>query len=155
MRRVLTSLMIAGCLAAPALAYQARSGSAAAPVKACSILTRDLVEPFAPNKRVLDVAPPEEETSATSSACEYGVVRFQHYPIRPGANRTAPKDYEAVPGVGETAFFRNNRNEYAELLVWSGAHHFTLQVSVPTGSTAEALKPKTIALANAIIHKLR
>jgi hypothetical protein len=30
-----------------------------------------------------------------------------------------------------------------------------LQVSVPTGSTAEAIKPKTVDLANAIIKKLK
>lgn len=56
-------------------------------------------------------------------------------------------------GAGEAAFFRSNRNRYAELM-WTATHHFTLQVSVPTGSTAEAINPNTIALANAIIAKL-
>jgi hypothetical protein len=148
--------MVTSCVTSPLVAFQARGGSGAGPaIKACSILTRDLVEPFTENKRLLDLVPPEEETSGTSSACEYGVVRLQHYPVRPGGERSAPKDFQPLPGVGEKAFFRNNPNGYAELMVWSGAHHFTLQVSVPTGSTAEAIKPKTVTLANAIIQKLR
>jgi len=149
------SLTAAACLSSPVDAFEARGGGSGPGIKACSILTRDLVEPFTENKRVLDLIPPEEETSGTSSACEYGVVRLQHTPTGPGGERKAPKEFEPLAGVGEKAFFRNNRNTYAELLVWSGAHYFTLQVSVPTGSTAEAIKPKTVALANAILRKLR
>ena len=155
MRQIIIGLMTAVSATAPALAVQSGGGAPAPGVKACSILTRDLVEPFTENKRMLDLIPPKEEASATSSACEYGVVRFQHYPTRPGGTRTAPKDFQPLPGVGEVAFFRNNRDTYAELMVWSGAHHFTLQVGVPTGSTAEAIKPKTVALANAILQRLR
>jgi hypothetical protein len=65
------------------------------------------------------------------------------------------KEWQGVSGVGDTAYFRNNRNDYAELMVWTGAHHFTIQFGVPVGSTPEAIKPKTIELANAIIPKLR
>ena len=154
MHRLVMSLMVAGSLVTPVIAYQAR-GVAGSEIKACSILTKDLVEPFTENKRLLDLFPPDEETSPASSACEYGVVRLQHYPSRPGAPRTIPKDFQPLAGVGEQAAFRSNGNRYAEMLVWSGAHHFTLQVAVPTGSTAEAIKPKTVTLANAIIQKLR
>ena len=73
-------------------------------------------------------------------------------PAEPHAARQGP----AAPlGAGEAAYFRSNRNRYAELAVWTATHYFTLQVSVPTGSTAEAIKPNTVALANAIIAKLR
>ncbi|HUR33274.1 MAG TPA: hypothetical protein VM032_05730 [Vicinamibacterales bacterium] len=149
------SLVAAACLIPGVAAFQARGGAAGPGIRACAILTRDLVEPFTENKRVLDLIPPEEETTGTSSACEYGVVRLQHSPVRPGGERTAPKDFAPLAGVGEKAFFRSNRNEYAELVVWSGAHYITLQVSVPTGSTAEAIKPKTVALANAVLRKLQ
>ena len=157
MGRLIAALLILGIGQMPLLAFQARGGAAPAGsgLKACPILTRDLVEPFAQTTRALDLFPPEEETMSAGTACEWGVVRLQLYPARPGAAHTAPKDYLPLPGLGETAFFHNNRDRYAELLVWSGAHHFTLQVSVPTGSTADAIKPKTVALANAIIKKLR
>ena len=65
------------------------------------------------------------------------------------------KDLQPVSEAGESAYFRSNRNLYAELAVWTATHYFTLQVSMPTGSTAEVIKPNTIALANTIIAKLR
>jgi hypothetical protein len=156
MSRLIAALLTIGIANTPLLALQARGGApAGSGIKACSILTRDLVEPFAANKRILDLVPPEEEALSSGVACEWGIVRLQLYPARPGASHTAPKDYLPQAGVGDAAFFHNNRNRYAELLVWSGAHHFTLQVSVPTGTTADAIRPKTVDLANAIIKKLR
>jgi hypothetical protein len=64
------------------------------------------------------------------------------------------KDFQPISGAGEGGYFRNNRNEYAELMVWTGKHSFDLQVSVPSGRTADAIKPDVVALANAIIKKL-
>jgi len=155
MRQVLGVLLIGGFVAAPAGALVGQRGSAPSAIKACSVLTRDLVEPFVENKRVLDLIPPDEETTPTYSACEYGSVRLQYFPAGARGARTAPTGFQPLGGVGETAFFRSNQDRYAELLVWSGAHNFTLQVSVPTGSTADAIKPKAAALANSIIQKLR
>jgi hypothetical protein len=160
MRHVVTLLVAVICITSRGSASQAPAGGAATgkPVGACSILTKDLVAPFAQNKKVLDLIPPEEESMAGSaSACEYGIVRLQLYPTPLARqNRASPgKDFQPLSGAGEAAYFRNNRNNYAELLVWTATHHFTLQVSVPTGSTAEAIKPNTVALANAIIAKLR
>jgi hypothetical protein len=62
---------------------------------------------------------------------------------------------QPIAGAGEAAYFRNNRDKYAELMVWTATHYFTLQVNVPTGKTAETIRPDTIALANAVIAKLR
>jgi hypothetical protein len=161
MRHVLALLVVCCGISAPTVASQAPGGAAtrATAVRACSILTKDLVAPFTQNKKVLDAIPPEEESLAGSgSACEWGIVRLQLYPIARGAkpNRTAPgKEFQPVSGAGEAAYFRNNRNNYAELVVWTATYNFTLQVSVPTGSTADAIKPDTIALANTIIAKLR
>lgn len=151
MRRYLRSLVVAVFLTGAVVAAQAPAPG----VKACGLLTKDLVEPFTENKRMLDVLKPEEESTGATSACEYGVVRLQYSPYRAGTSRTVPKDVEAVPDLGDAAFFRSNRDRYAELMVWYGAHQIGLQVAVPTGSTAAAIKPKTIALANAILRKVR
>ena len=56
---------------------------------------------------------------------------------------------------GRAAFFRSNGRQYAELIVWTGPHHFTIQFGVPTGGTPESIRPNTITLANAIVAKLR
>jgi hypothetical protein len=116
-----------------------------------------MVAPFTANKQLLDLFPPEEEPMGQfGSACEYGVVRLQIRSVRADAPRTAPvKEWQPVSGAGEKAFFRSNGTQYAELMFWAGTHYLTLQVGVPTGSTPEAIKPNTIALANAVLAKLR
>ncbi len=43
---------------------------------------------------------------------------------------------------------------YAELMAWTAKHSHTLQVSVPSGRTVDAIKTDVVALANAIIAKL-
>ena len=150
MRSIVGSLLIASFFAVPAGAFQAQAP------KACSILTRDLALPLTENPKMLDVLPPEEEPFGNGgTACEYGGVRLQLYPPRTSPAKTQPKDFQPLPGVGDLAYFNNSRNRYAGLMVWSGTSYFTLQVSVPTGSTAEAIKPKAVVLANQVIAKLK
>lgn len=123
--------------------------------RACAMLTKDLVAPFTQNTKVLDLIPPQEETLGTSgTACEYGAVRLQLFPGRGGKRTVSAKDLQPVSGAGEGGYFRSNRDRYAELMVWTSKHSLDLQVSVPAGRTAEAIKPDVIALANAIIAKL-
>jgi hypothetical protein len=159
MRRIVSSLLIVGFVSGSTAAFQGRSGGAAAAgagIKACAVLTKDLVLPFAQIPKLLDTIPPEEEPlRGGGAACEYGLVRLQISPGS-GAKRTAPdKEWQSISGAGELAYFRSNRDRYAELMFWTATHYLTLQVSVPTGSTAEAMKPKVITLANQVIAKLR
>jgi len=160
MRQVLALVIVFGCLAPSGAAAQARTGGAAAGatgVRACSILTKDLVAPLTENKSVLDLIPASEESMGSGTACQWGGVRLQLFQIaRSNQKRTPPvKDMQPLPGAGEAAFFRSNRDRYAELAVYSATHYLMLQVSVPTGKTAEAIKPETVKLANAIIAKLK
>ena len=158
MRQIVTSLLLVAGLSSSALAFQARSGAPAArpAIRACAILTRDLVLPFAANPKVLDLIPPEEEALGTYGvACEYGVVRLQIYPNSRSERKAPAKEWQVQTGAGEAAYFRTNPNGYAELMAWSGTTEITLQVSVPMGSTADAMRPKTVALANAVFAKLR
>src|SRR5688572_21836374 len=134
MRRIVSSLLIVGFVSWSAAAFQSRSGVAAAGaagIKACAVLTKDLVLPFAQNPKLLDTIPPEEEPmSGGGAACEYGIVRLQISP-GPGAKRTAPdKDWQSISGAGDVAYFRNNRDQYAELMFWTATHYLTLQVGV-------------------------
>jgi hypothetical protein len=158
MRHLATFVVALACVAHHATASQVRAGGGATgqpAFRACSLLTRDLVAPFAENTRVLDLFSPEEETLGTSgSACEWGTVRLQLY-SGGGKPPVSTKGLQPIAGVGQGGYFRNNREQYAELLAWTATHNFTLQVSVPTGKTAEALKPAVLKLANAIIAKLR
>ena len=158
MRHVVWLFVALSCITSHAAASQAPSGGPAGSqpaLRACAVLTRDLVAPFTENKKILDLIPPEEETLGTSgTACEHGAVRLQLYPGRGGKGTVSGKDYQPTSGPGWSGYFRNNRDNYAELLVWTAKHSFTLQVSVPTGRTAEAIRPDVVALANTIIAKL-
>ena len=153
---VVSMLGVIAFLTYPAPAPQGSSKPAAGqPVRACAVLTRDLVAPFTENKTVLDLLPPSEEELGTSgTACEYGAVRLQLFPGRGGKVTVSSKEYQPISGVGDGGLFRNNRNYYAELTVWTGKHRIDLQVGVPSGRTADAIKPDVIALANAILKKL-
>lgn len=158
MRHVLTLSVVISCLTSQAGASQTRSGGPAAgppAVRACAVLTKDLVAPFTENKSVLDLIGPQEEVLGTSgTACEYGAVRLQLFPGRGGKRTASARGLEPISGAGEGGYFRSNRNRYAELMVWTGKHSLDLQVSVPSGRTAEAIKPDVVALANAILAKL-
>jgi len=160
-RQVIAAVVILGTVVAPVLASQARGGASSSPrIRACSLLTKEVVKKFATpeSTRMLDLFPPmEEQMGATGSACEYGGVRLQVDPFarREDLRKSPGKDWQSVSGVGDTTFFRANGREYAELMTWSGTHHFTIQMDVPTGSTPEAIKPNTIQLANYLITTLR
>jgi hypothetical protein len=153
---VVSMLGVIGFLTNPTPALQEGSKPAAGqPVRACAVLTRDLVAPFTENKKVLDLLPPSEEALGTSgTACDYGGVRLQLFPGRGGKPTVSAKGLQPVSGAGDGGLFRSNRDRYAELMVWTSKYRVDLQVSVPSGSTAEAIKPDVLALANAILKKL-
>ena len=153
---VVSLLAVSAFFAHPDTPLQAGSTPAAGQsVRACAVLTKDLVAPFTENKKVLDILPPSEEELGTSgTACEYGAVRLQLFPGRGGKPTVSATGLEPVTGAGDGGLFRSNRNRYAELMVWTSKYRVYLQVSVPSGRTAEAMKPDVIALANAILKKL-
>ena len=159
MRRVVASVLMVGWFASPVVMAQARSGRAGKPpISACALLPKELVEKYFPNKAAFPYMKPSEgSVGAKGSTCNYGTIGLQVDPFaRPDELRRSPrKDWQPVPGVGDTAYFHNNRDHFAELIVWTGAHHFTIQMGVNTGRTGENTKPDTIAVANAIIPKLR
>ena len=162
MRQVVASLLLVGSFFSHAAAFQARAGAAPGgkpPISACSLLSKEIVEKFLQNKAALAYMKPEEQAlGAKGSTCEWGTIGLQVDPFaRPDEIRKslAKEGWEAVTGLGDAAYFRNNRDRYAELIVWTGAHHFTIQMGINTGRTAASTKPDTIAVANSIIPRLR
>jgi hypothetical protein len=159
--RLITSLPLVACLAVAtaAAAQPGKPASAKPAIRACDVLTRDVVAKFdTGNPKMRDLIPRQEEAiGAHGSSCDDGSIFVQ---INPFVNadsyrKSPPKDWQPVSGLGDAAYFRNNRDRYAELMVWTGGHHFTIQLSVPDGRTAEAVKPNTIGIATALIAKLK
>lgn len=171
MQQGFAAALVIGCLSAGAIADQAQSGGAARRERpnACSFLPRSLMEKVTPgpvNKFVFEMPPQEEPLGPVGSSCDYATTGLQIDPFArpdemrrnsPDASRhNAPgKEWQPLTGVGEAAYFRNNGGRWAELIVWTGAHHFTIQMGVPDGSSAEAIKPNVVTLAHAIVDKLK
>jgi hypothetical protein len=128
-------------------------------VKACSLLSLAEVKKLAPWQPHLDPYAKGEEEALGSygSACEYPTVRIQVMAF----NRSTIDDLrkagqiEPVAGVGDEAFVRNNRGDFAELIARVGPHHLTVQTSIERNTTFEATKPSLIQIGKAFAAKLR
>ena len=174
MRRVMTSILVAGCVSSSALAVQAGSSGAAAG-KACALLPRDLVMKILPadRKKELEREKPEDDPFAEDlkaagrpvrpgMTCKYGPVLLEldglakPADIRNGVRaRTKPYEkFEPIPGVGDAAFFRAN-SAWASMYVWTGSHHFTVELGAGQLPDATGLKPNAIELAKGIVARLR
>ena len=149
--------LLIGCLASQLLALQ----NAAKPgVRACSLLTKDLVLQVSPySKQQLDLVmriPPDEDSVGPSgSACTYGGITMQIDPFAPAVFEKQQQGWVPVQGVGDVAYFFDRRGEWAELYVRTGTRVLTIQMDIPDGRTASSVQPNVIALAKALLPKLR
>ena len=162
MHRIVTCVLSLACAAGPVSAFHPQDSSTKAAPRACTLLTKELITRVTPARdtRYLFMVPPsEDKVGANGSGCQYGDTYLQIDPFTPARLDALYKErsqvWAKVPGVGDAAYFHDNRGEYAELFVRAGAHVLTIQMDVPAGSTSEAIKPNVIAMANALIPKLK
>lgn len=162
MRRVAALVLIVGWVALVPFTLQAQSGQAAAQKRpsACALLTEDVVSQTSPYSKqqlnlVLMVPPSEDPVGRSGSSCSYGGVTLQIDPFTWATlEKTGEKGWTPLADVGQAAFFRDNRGEWAELGVRSGERVVTIQMDVPDGRTALEVRPNAIALAKAVLAKL-
>jgi hypothetical protein len=127
---------------------------------ACSILTRDLVMAHSPASTeslnaIMKVPPQEEKIGANGSACQHGDVMMQINPF-PVANFDAMfSRFTPVPDLGQKAYFRDNKGNWAELAVLAGGRVLTFQLDVPSGKTAASVQANVVSLAKAVVAKLK
>ena len=160
MGRMLALLLVIGSASVGMSAAQSPGAAATGKrISACALLTSDVMAKFdTSTPEMLKYSTPEEEpVGPNGTHCDYGRIGLQVNPFARSEDlRKSPGiDWQPVSGVGDTAFFRGSRGNLAELMVWTGPNHFTIQLGVPTGETPESIRPKVIGLANAIIPKLR
>ena len=149
MRHVVTLFVAIRYIASEtAAAFQTRSGGPAAgqpTVRACAVQTRDLVAPLTENKKILDLIPPQRGGTRDVGHCM--PARRRPAAVVPGTwwetDKVSAKDFQPISGAGEGGFLRNNRDRYAELMVWTGKHSLNLQVSVPSRRTPPRLSSPT------------
>jgi len=130
-------------------------------LRACALLTREVVTQVSPyDKQALDlvlkVPPMENSIGSSGSACDYGGVTMQIDPFTPAVfDKQRDKSWSAVSGVGDVAYFADRRGMWGELYVKAGTRVLTIQMDVPTGKTAASIQTNVVALAKAILPKLK
>jgi hypothetical protein len=133
-----------------------------ASIHACSVLTRAEVRQHVPwpdqMERIFPQA--EEDRFANGSGCEYPSIRVQVMSTTPDqwqrwVDTSKNATVERIAGVGEEAYIRDNKGLFAELYAKSGSHLVSLQKNLGNGETTQASKPQLIALAKALVAKLR
>jgi len=129
-------------------------------VKVCSLLSLAEIKKLAPWEPMLDqfAKPEEEPIGTTGSSCNYPTVFIQVMAFRQSFIDTLRKNgipLESVSGVGDEAYVRNNRDNYAELIGKVGPHSFTVQLSIGRNKTFQSEKPALIAIGKAYAAKLR
>jgi hypothetical protein len=145
-------LSVAICLQ-PLVAHSQGSG-------ACSYLNLELAKQVSgPLNEYVFELPPEEEPAGAGSACFYADIVLQidafSAEFIEQTGEAGEGGWKPLNDVGDRAYFRDNRGSYAEIISSVGTRTFTIQLGVPSGSTVEAMKPKAITLANAIVVKLK
>ena len=134
------------------------SQTPASAIKVCGLLPPAEVKKLVGGNQVFDMIPPKEEALGTyGSSCNYPGIHIQVMPFLSSTIDAARKrgKLETVAGVGDEAYFYENPAGYAELYVKVGSHLLTLQRRVGTGSTVADVRPGVLALANALVAKLR
>jgi hypothetical protein len=125
-------------------------------IAACSLLPKAEVRKHLPWNDVVDrMAPEEEPVGAAGSSCNYPSVVIQVFPVGRlvrGQPTTEP-GWQPLSGVGDEAWFRSSRANYAELYVKTATHTVTVQANAD--GDVDAVKPGAASLAQALLARLR
>jgi hypothetical protein len=153
---ITVGLVAAGLTSLPAQAAQKPSAGALARIAVCPLVSKEEVKKHLPWNPVMDQFPLEEESiGASGSSCSYPTVLVQVLPYTQNMVDALHKQgkLEPISGVGDEAYFRNNKDLFAELYAKVGNRLLTLQSS--SSGKVEAVKPGVISLAKVFVAKLR
>jgi hypothetical protein len=156
---ILAAVVVAGVGSMIPRPLGAQSGSApasASRIAVCSLVPKDEVKRHLPWLPMLDQFPIEEEPiGASGSSCNYPSVTVQVLPFSPRTIEAMRErgGLETVAGVGDEAYFYNNRNGYAEVYVRIGNRLLTVQANA--NDNVQGVKPGAISLAKVLVEKLR
>ena len=93
----------------------------------------------------------------TGSACVYPSVQIYVDQYSAAKIEAARKNGPLIPvaGVGDEAFVQQKGKYWAELYVKVGDRLLHIEKDIPADGTFESVKPSMIALAKALVAKLR
>lgn len=128
------------------------------PVKVCSLVSLAEMKKLAPWPASVDSYAKAEEMSLPGrSLCVYPTAQAQVEAYRPQIIESARKagKLDSVPGIGDEAYLRNNRNLFVVVYARVGPHLLTVEMEIPPGKTFESARPTAIEIAKAFASKLR
>lgn len=125
---------------------------------ACSLMSKAEVKPFSSNP-LFDQFPPEEEKEGRGTSCSYAGVYLQldviSFAMIESMSRDKGERMEAVRDVGDAAYVRNNRDDYAELYIRVGQRSLTVQLDIGPQETFASVRPRLLRMGTAAAAKLR
>ena len=158
MHRLLNVLGVVGVVSGVTPQPDIAAQSSTASIKACGLLPRAEVKKLINGNQVFDMMAPEEEPLGNyGSSCNYPGVMIQVMPFLQSTIDGARKRgrLEPVSGVGDEAWLYENPAGYAELYVRIDKRFLTLQRDIGMGQTLASVRPGVMALANALVARLR
>lgn len=153
---VTVGLVAAGLTSLQAQAAQKPPAGTSTRIAVCPLVTKAEVKKHLPWNPVMDQFPLEEEPiGASGSSCNYPTVLVQVLPYTQSMVDAMHKQgkLEAISGIGDEAYFHNNKNMFAELYAKVGNRLLTLQSS--SSGKVDAVKPGVLSLAKVFVAKLR
>ena len=161
MPRVVVALMLGGVagatLGVQLFAQAAAPAATGARFNACTILPREEVKKIFPWNVEASIDKDEEIKIAGGSACIYPSVHVSVSEYSAAKIEAARKDgpMTSVARLGDEAFIQTKGKYWVELYVKVGGRLVQIEKDVLGSDTLESVKPSMIALANAVIVKLR
>ena len=162
MPRVVVALVLIGVagatLSGPLLAQKPSTPPATgARVNACTILPREEVKKIFPWDVPRELDEDTELPFGGGSACVYPSVHIYVDKYSAAKIEAARKDGQLIPapGIGDEAFFQQKGKIWAELYIRTGDRLLLIEKDIPPDGTFESVKPPMVALARAVIAKLR
>ena len=128
-------------------------------VNACSLLPKAEVKKLIGATEAFDRAEPKEAATKTGSSCKYAGLSVQvggnTFDGSSKAGLAGVPGMEAVPGIGDQAYLYNNPAGAVEVFVKIGARQLVISRPVETGDTFATVRPGVLALADALVAKLK
>lgn len=160
-RRILSIVFLSAASIVTTVAAAAATAQADV-VHACALLSKGEVKKIVPWQDFLDQIPLEEDPIPGGSGCGYPSVYVQVMAMDQARWKRFVNDMknppmEAIPGVGDEAYLRDNKGNFAEFVAKVGGQVLTIQRSLNpmTGMTMDNAKPGVIELGKAFVAKLR
>ena len=160
MPRVVVALVVIGVavatLSRPLFAQKPSTPPATgARFNACTLLPREEVKKIFPWKG--DLEKETEMALGGGSACVYPSVQIYVDKYSAAKIEAARKDGELIPapGIGDEAFLQQKGKYWAELYIRVGDRLLLIEKDIPADGTFESVKSPMLALAKALIAKLR